>query len=54
MLTRALLSLRGGCTVLAAQMRRNFGVTGVVTQQAADPIQQLFVDKIRDYAKKSQ
>ena len=40
-------------TLLVSQARRNFGISAVVMQKA-DPIQQLFLDKIREYAKKSQ
>ena len=50
MLTQVLQQSR---QVLLTQFRRNFGVTAVVTQKASDPIQQLFLDKIRDYSKKS-
>jgi len=42
--------------VLFTQFRRNLGVSAVVCQKAAavsDPIQQLFLSKTRDYAKKS-
>jgi len=34
-------------------LTRNFGVTAACSQTASDPIQKLFVDKIRDYAQKS-
>ncbi|XP_023705420.1 ATP synthase-coupling factor 6, mitochondrial [Cryptotermes secundus] len=34
-------------------LRRNIGVCAPVLQKATDPIQQLFVDKVREYAKKS-
>merc|ERR1712141_201008 len=43
--------------VLFTQFRRNLGVSAVLGQKAAtvsDPIQQLFLEKIREYAKKSQ
>lgn len=33
--------------------RRNFGLAAPAMQKASDPIQQLFVDKVREYAKKS-
>jgi len=34
--------------------RRNFGITAVVAQgQATDPIQKLFVQKLREYDQKS-
>lgn len=32
--------------------KRNYGVSAVLYQKASDPIQQLFVDKIREYAQK--
>ena len=39
--------------VLTQQAKRNFGITAVVSQKASlDPIQQLFVDKIREYRAK--
>jgi F-type H+-transporting ATPase subunit 6 len=53
MLSRAALSLRSGSQLIKQQASRNFGATAVVAQKATDPIQQLFVDKIREYAKKS-
>lgn len=35
-------------------LRRNYGITAVLMQKTpTDPIQKLFVDKIREYAKKS-
>jgi F-type H+-transporting ATPase subunit 6 len=34
-------------------LRRNIGVCAPVLQKATDPVQQLFIDKIREYAKKS-
>jgi F-type H+-transporting ATPase subunit 6 len=34
-------------------LRRNIGICAPILQKATDPIQQLFVDKIREYAKKS-
>jgi len=33
--------------------RRNFGSSYIVLQKASDPIQQLFVDKVREYGQKS-
>ncbi|KAL1377222.1 hypothetical protein pipiens_016414 [Culex pipiens pipiens] len=39
--------------MMGAQARRNYGVTAVVMSKATDPIQQLFVNKLRDYANKS-
>jgi F-type H+-transporting ATPase subunit 6 len=34
-------------------LKRNIGVCAPALQKATDPIQQLFIDKIREYAKKS-
>ncbi|ELT97932.1 hypothetical protein CAPTEDRAFT_155251 [Capitella teleta] len=53
MLSRASLSLRSGSQLIRQQVSRNFGASAVVAQKASDPIQQLFVDKIREYSKKS-
>ncbi|XP_029732504.2 ATP synthase-coupling factor 6, mitochondrial [Aedes albopictus] len=39
--------------MLGAQARRNYGVSAVVLSKATDPIQQLFVNKLRDYKSKS-
>lgn len=39
--------------MLGAQARRNYGVTAVALSKATDPIQQLFVNKLREYASKS-
>ena len=33
--------------------KRNLGISAPVLQKASDPIQQLFVDKIREYKSKS-
>lgn len=35
------------------EIRRNYGVTAPAMAQASDPIQQLFIDKIREYKSKS-
>lgn len=35
------------------QAKRNYGVSAVFMQKSLDPIQQLFVDKVREYAQKS-
>ncbi|KAH9368152.1 hypothetical protein HPB48_018815 [Haemaphysalis longicornis] len=35
------------------QAKRNYGVSAVLMQKSLDPIQQLFVDKIREYSQKS-
>ena len=37
---------------LQAVTRRNYGVSAVLLQKAVDPVQQMFVDKIREYGKK--
>jgi len=50
MLTQILQQSR---RVILTEFRRNFGVTAVVCQKATDPIQALFLDKIREYAEKS-
>lgn len=53
MLTQALLQARSQA---ALQLRRNYGASGVLLAKAkvaADPIQQLFLNKINDYAAKS-
>lgn len=34
-------------------VKRNIGIVAPVLQKAVDPIQQLFLDKIRDYKSKS-
>lgn len=33
--------------------RRNFGIAAPALQKVSDPIQQLFLDKIREYKSKS-
>ena len=40
-------------TTVAVAARRNYGVSAVLLQKASDPIQQLFVDKVREYGQKS-
>ncbi|XP_046401462.1 ATP synthase-coupling factor 6, mitochondrial [Ischnura elegans] len=50
MLTQVLINLRSQAPVL---LRRNIGICAPALQKVSDPIQQLFLDKIRDYAKKS-
>jgi len=53
MLTQAVLSnLRQARGVMATCLRRNLSASAVVLQKT-DPIQQLFVDKIREYGKSS-
>merc|ERR1712243_85547 len=38
---------------LQVALRRNYGASAVLFNKAADPIQQLFVDKIREYDAKA-
>ncbi|XP_073974662.1 ATP synthase-coupling factor 6, mitochondrial-like [Rhodnius prolixus] len=40
-------------TVLSEQSRRNLGVSAPILQKVSDPIQQLFLDKLREYKQKS-
>uniref|UniRef100_A0A182TQ12 ATP synthase-coupling factor 6, mitochondrial n=1 Tax=Anopheles melas TaxID=34690 RepID=A0A182TQ12_9DIPT len=51
MLTNQILSAARN---LGLQARRNYGVSAVLLAKASDPIQQLFVTKLREYAQKSQ
>lgn len=51
MLTQQILS---GARVVATVARRNFGIAAPAFQKVSDPIQQLFLDKIREYKGKSQ
>ncbi|XP_003743299.1 ATP synthase-coupling factor 6, mitochondrial [Galendromus occidentalis] len=39
--------------VTRSVLKRNYGISAVVYAKASDPIQQLFVDKVREYASKS-
>lgn len=48
MLTKTILL--GARTIVS---RRSFGVCVPAAQKVSDPIQQLFLDKIRDYKSKS-
>uniref|UniRef100_U5EUA2 ATP synthase-coupling factor 6, mitochondrial n=1 Tax=Corethrella appendiculata TaxID=1370023 RepID=U5EUA2_9DIPT len=50
MLSQQILS---GVRVLRKAAHRNFGILAPALNKASDPIQQLFVDKIRDYKSKS-
>ncbi|KAK6172274.1 hypothetical protein SNE40_015971 [Patella caerulea] len=53
-LTRVWSSVGTSRHVLIQQAKRNIGVSAVALQKAKlDPIQQMFVDKIREYAQKS-
>ena len=38
---------------LSAAGRRNIGISAVLLQKASDPIQQLFLDKLKEYKSKS-
>ncbi|KAG1689533.1 ATP synthase-coupling factor 6, mitochondrial [Nymphon striatum] len=38
--------------VIAVTFRRNMGLSAIIFQKAKDPIQQLFVDKIKEYDQK--
>lgn len=51
MLTQQILS---GARVVATAARRNFGIAAPALQKVSDPIQQLFLDRIREYKGKSQ
>ncbi|CAH1796469.1 unnamed protein product [Owenia fusiformis] len=56
MLTRVLLKVSQAGQCVRTQFSRNLGVSAVVTQKAQanlDPIQQLFLEKVRDYSKQS-
>ncbi|RUS80770.1 hypothetical protein EGW08_011493 [Elysia chlorotica] len=53
MLRQAVQRLLPAGQCLAQQAQRNFGVTAVAAKANLDPIQQLFVDKIREYRTKS-
>lgn len=50
MLTSQLWS---GVRTLRVAARRNFGVAAPALQKVSDPIQQLFLDKVREYRQKS-
>lgn len=50
MITQTILS---GMRVASQECRRNFGIMVPAMQKASDPIQQLFLDKLRDYKSKS-
>uniref|UniRef100_A0A0K8TQT7 ATP synthase-coupling factor 6, mitochondrial n=1 Tax=Tabanus bromius TaxID=304241 RepID=A0A0K8TQT7_TABBR len=51
MLSQSILS---GVRVLRLEARRSFGILAPALQKASDPIQQLFLDKVREYKSKSQ
>lgn len=50
MITKTVLS---GMRMVSSECRRNFGVMVPAMQKATDPIQQLFLDKVREYKTKS-
>lgn len=50
MLTKTILS---GVRSAMSESRRGFGICVPAMQKVSDPIQQLFLDKIRDYKSKS-
>uniref|UniRef100_D3TRP3 Mitochondrial F1F0-ATP synthase subunit Cf6 n=2 Tax=Glossina TaxID=44049 RepID=D3TRP3_GLOMM len=50
MLSQSILS---GVRVLRVEARRNIGITAPVFNKVADPIQKLFLDKVREYKQKS-
>ena len=50
------LLLRQAVFAVQSHIRRNFGISSVCFQKAAanlDPIQKIFVDKLREYNQKS-
>merc|ERR1712142_412636 len=54
MFRNAFQRLTAASEVLAQQAKRNIGVSAAASQKAnLDPIQQLFIDKIREYKTKS-
>lgn len=50
MLSQSILS---GVRVLRVEARRNFGIIAPALSKTSDPIQQLFLDKVREYKQKS-
>lgn len=50
MITKTVLT---GMRYASAECRRNFGIMVPAMQKVSDPIQQLFVDKLREYKSKS-
>lgn len=51
MLTSQLFA--NGVRTIRTLARRNFGIVAPSMQKVSDPIQQLFLDKIREYKSKS-
>ncbi|CAN7942124.1 unnamed protein product [Ixodes pacificus] len=51
------MALNGKLHALATRCishcRRNYGISAVLMQKSLDPVQKLFVDKLREYAQKS-
>lgn len=45
--------LFSGVRTLGVVARRNIGIAAPVLQKISDPIQQLFLDKVREYKQKS-
>lgn len=50
MITQTVMS---SLRIASAECRRNFGIMVPAMQKVSDPIQQLFVDKLREYKSKS-
>lgn len=50
MLTQTILS---GIRTVSFEARRNFGIIAPAMQKVSDPVQQLFLDKLREYKSKS-
>lgn len=50
MITQSLLF---GVRNVASEARRGFGIMVPAMQKVSDPIQQLFLDKVREYKSKS-
>lgn len=50
MLTQTILS---GIRTASFEARRSFGIIAPAMQKATDPVQKLFLDKVREYKSKS-
>uniref|UniRef100_A0A1A9X2D9 Uncharacterized protein n=1 Tax=Glossina brevipalpis TaxID=37001 RepID=A0A1A9X2D9_9MUSC len=46
-------SILNGARVLRVEARRNIGIIAPALNKVADPIQKLFLDKVREYKQKS-
>lgn len=46
-------SILAGVRVLRTEARRNIAIVAPALNKASDPIQQLFLDKVREYKQKS-